>query len=137
MAHANIDILRRLYAAIMVGDIAQVLTLIDSERLEVHEPESLPYGGVHRGTEGFTRAVSRMAKCWTDVKFSDFSFAVSVDGEDSLIASFTMSATARATGVNLSFAVLEAVRFADGKIVAIKPFYWDTHSLRKPLGLAD
>jgi ketosteroid isomerase-like protein len=137
MSHANIDVLKRLYAAVASGDMAQALALTDPDKLELHEPESLPYGGFHRGAEGFTRGVSRMAKCWRDVKFSDFSFAVSVETEEVVIASFTMSATARATGAKLSFAVLESVRFTDGKIVAIRPFYWDTHALRQPLGLSD
>jgi ketosteroid isomerase-like protein len=127
--------LRSLYQAILAGDMARLLTLFDHERLELHEPESLPYGGIYRGVNGFTQAMSRLGKCWSKVGFKDFAFAAAAeDGGETMIASFSMTATARSTGKTATFPVLEVVHFANAKIVMIKPFYWDTHALREVLG---
>lgn len=136
MIDSNIEVLRSLYDAIAVGNLAKVLTLIDHERLEIREPESLPYGGIYRGVEGFTQCASKLANCWVNVTFRDLSFTAS-STEEAVIASFTLMATARPTGMKVSFAVIELVRFANGKIIMIKPFYWDTHALRKLLALTD
>jgi ketosteroid isomerase-like protein len=77
--------------------------------------------------------LGKLHESWARVRFSDLSFAT---GADLLVAMFVMHAQARATQQELSFRVAELWRFRGEKVVAIEPFYWDTHALRVALDIS-
>ena len=52
MGHADVDTLKRAYAALNRGDLSVVVELLDPE-LEWHEPAPSPEAGVHRGRDSF------------------------------------------------------------------------------------
>jgi ketosteroid isomerase-like protein len=54
MGEANVDTLRRGYAALNRGDLSVVLDLLDPE-IEWHEPATSLEGGAHRGRDSFER----------------------------------------------------------------------------------
>lgn len=62
---------------------------------------------------------------------SDMSFA---SADDVVVAMFLMAATARATRRETTFRVVEVWRFKAQKVVAIEPYYWDTHAMLGTLG---
>jgi ketosteroid isomerase-like protein len=125
-------VVQSFYEALARNDISKVESLLDGDSIVVQEAESLPYGGSHQGLAGFRSMLRKLGECWAQVSFSDLSFA---SGDDLVVAMFVMHAQARATKQQTSFRVVELWRFANEKVVAIEPFYWDTHALRAVLGL--
>jgi uncharacterized protein len=133
MTTDRITKLRAFYAAMLAGDLAAVESHFAADRIVIREAESLPYGGAYRGIDGFRQLARRLGKAWTTVRFEDFTFA---EGADCVMVKFTMTATSRATGAVISFGVIEMFEMDGDKIISVAPFYWDTHALRAPLGIA-
>lgn len=48
---------------------------------------------------------------------------------DTVFSRSTLVATARASGISMSFPMLQDIRIRDGKISEFRPFYWDTATL--------
>lgn len=66
MGEANVEALRRGYAALNRGDLSVVLELLDPE-IEWHEPAPSLEGGAHRGRDSF----ERFLRGWLE-SFDDF-----------------------------------------------------------------
>ncbi len=128
---AQVAVVQSFYDGLIRKDIAGLESLLDGELLVVMEAESLPYGGEYRGLQGFRARLAKLTHSWATVSFADFSYAT---GDDLVVAMFLMHATARATRQKTSFRVMEIWRFRAGKVVAIEPYYWDTHALLNTLG---
>jgi uncharacterized protein len=128
---AQVAVVQSFYDGLIHKDIAALEALLDRESLVVREAESLPYGGEYRGLQGFRALLAKLTQSWATVSFADFNYAT---GDDLVVAMFLMYATARATRQETSFRVMEIWRFRAGKVVAIEPYYWDTHALLNTLG---
>ncbi len=110
------------FAAIAAGDIAAMEALLHSDFV-ITESEALPYGGVYRGVAGWRDLLAKIGKTWTRLKPTVTVFV----GESSPFAiMMDITLTSVATGKTLSTKVFELYSVQDGKIIDIKPFYWDT-----------
>lgn len=96
----------------------------------VFEPDSLPYGGEWRGHDGFERLLSAMQETWSSISAQDAHYVV--DGE-TVIVLVTMVAEAAGTKRIARNAISELVRFRDGLISEVRPFYWDTAAVNRAL----
>ena len=132
MSAGPIADIRDFYACVLSGDLARAEAKLAPDQIVIREAESLPYGGVYHGVEGYRNLSKKLVAAWKRVRFEDFTFAGS---ENTVMARFLMTATSRATGIEVTFPVVEIFDLVAGKIVAIQPFYWDTHALRKALGI--
>lgn len=115
----------RAYFAAAHRDEAALLAIVAEDGL-IAVPEALPYGGVHRGHEGFRRALAGFAAAWRDVRSEDLALAAN---GDMVVALSRMVATAAPTGWVVETHVAEAFRIARGKVVAVRPYYFDTAML--------
>jgi ketosteroid isomerase-like protein len=131
MTTAQVAVVKSFYDGLIRQDIAALESLLDVESLVIKEAASLPYGGEYHGLQGFRSLLAKLTESWAAVSFADFSYAT---GDDLVVAMFLMHATARATRQKTSFRVIEIWRFSAGKVVAIEPYYWDTHALLDTLG---
>jgi ketosteroid isomerase-like protein len=64
MSRENVDVIRELFLAIQRGDAGEVLKRYDPAIVIREHSESLPYGGVFRGTTGAIRHMRRWARTW-------------------------------------------------------------------------
>jgi ketosteroid isomerase-like protein len=94
-----------------------------SPRVVMHQAPSLPYGGEWVGHDGIERFFRVFADCWESLTISDVRH---LQTDNELIISLRSVATARATGKIVDAPMIQAVKIADGLIVDVKPFYWDT-----------
>lgn len=122
----NIDIVRSIYEAGMKGDINGTLPFLDPD-VVIHEAASLPYGGEYHGLEGFSRLLAAV--------FSSFkTFQVDVkellDAGPAIIAIIELRVTLKESDRIVEMPVAEVWRLRDGKVVDLRPFYWDTAALR-------
>lgn len=107
-------------AAMQAGDLDGVLALIHPD-IEVHEPESLPYGGTWRGRDGFTDLIT------TIMGIAEMGITAHTAHEtaDGVILAMDVSFTSRNTGDVLRTRVVEVDRVEDGMLRDVDVFYKD------------
>ena len=68
MSQENVKIIGEMYQAATRGETEKVLSALDSG-VVVYEQESLPYGGVYKGYDGFQKLFQNLAAHWDDFNF--------------------------------------------------------------------
>jgi ketosteroid isomerase-like protein len=94
--------------------------------VRLHQADALPYGGTWCGHDGMERFFLAMAQTWASFVMVDQEFLVD-DGP--AVIRTQVDATARATGRSLSFPIQQTVAVRDGRIIEVRPFYWDTAAI--------
>ena len=122
MTDSSKDIVRAFLGAAQRGDMTTAASLLHPE-VRIIEADSLPFGGVVSGFEGFTELVRRVFTTFANT-------AVTVDeyiaeGETVVVLA-TMTGQSKASGEAFSMPISEIWRLRDGLITEIRPFYHDT-----------
>lgn len=105
-------------------DFTTLATLIEPAAI-YYQAEGLPYGGTFTGFEEWTKMYTKSAEFFElqiekePVYFSDAS-------KNEVIIYFTIKAKAKKSGKTLSVPISEHFDLKNGKITAIRPFYYDT-----------
>lgn len=113
MRDANVETLRRGYAALNRGDLSAVLELLDPD-IEWHEPAHSPDAGTHRGRDSF----ERFLRGWIE-SFDGFRVEperVVERGED-IVAVVRQTGTGRASGLEVEARLAHVWTVADGRAV--------------------
>jgi len=113
MGQAEIDELRRGYAALNRGDVSVVVELLDPE-LEGHEPGHSPEAGTHRGRDGF----ERFLRGWLE-SFEGFRVEPEriVERGDDLIVVVRQTGAGRSSGVEVETRLVHVWTVANGRAV--------------------
>ena len=113
MGQAEIDELRRGYAALNRGDVSVVVELLDPE-LEWHEPGPSPEAGTHRGRDGF----ERFLRSWLE-SFDGFRVEPErvVERGDDLVVVVRQTGTGRSSGVEVETRLAHVWTVANGRAV--------------------
>ena len=114
----NRKVVSQLLDAIHTMDVAGVLDLFDPA-VVMHEPPNLPFSGVYHGVEGIAEL---MGKLLPVVNLSGVEVETMTAGADWVILLTHIPLQTGDARIDLS----ECFRLADGKIVEIRVFYWDT-----------
>lgn len=70
---------------------------------------------------------------WADITPIDPAFHSC--GEETLISTVTMHATARLTGIRIAMPMCQVIRFSDDLPIEWRNFAWDTACMLKALGV--
>jgi uncharacterized protein len=89
----------------------------------LHQAAALPYGGTWRGHDGMERFFVAMSAAWESFTMLEQEFHAA---GDVVVVRTRVRATARGSGRELEFPILQTVRVAGGRITEVWPFYWDT-----------
>jgi ketosteroid isomerase-like protein len=114
-----------LYAALRDGDVPAAAALLDPE-VVLHEPPSLPYSGVHRGFDAVV-AVMGEASAVLDVGSVEIEHIFA--DADRVVALVEVPLRAATDSGIRSMSLAECFRLQSGKIVEIRPFYWNAAAL--------
>jgi ketosteroid isomerase-like protein len=125
----NVEIVRKLYEASQTGDMDYVLSVIHPD-VVLYEPDSLPYHGVHRGTKNLMNVVGIFMQTWKNAQIEPKTF---LDAGEYVIAMVHLSWENQRTGGLFETDLAEFWKLEDGKIVEVRPFYWDTAEMLKTL----
>jgi uncharacterized protein len=112
MSQEVVDIVRGAYDAINRGDGASLLELVRDD-MAFHEPESLPYGGVHRGPEGLGALFGALAEYWDGLHLT---IEEILDAGDAAVVRGRLQARSKATGIEVDEPYLEILRFREGML---------------------
>ncbi len=118
----NVATVRRFYDIVLSGDLDAASALLD-ERIVVHEPPGLPYGGEYQGVAGWREITEHeMATMKTEllssIEFHD------VDGETVLMR-VRVRFTSRETGRSADTDVVELLKVSDGRLTEFDVYYKD------------
>jgi hypothetical protein len=97
-----------------------------SPSFEISEPESLPYGGVHRGVAGYVALIRRIGELF-ELAFEPDRLA-SVD-DSTVLLQMHVTFTARATGARVRLPVVELLQVDAGRVERSRVFISDTAAL--------
>jgi len=113
MGEADVEALKRGYAALNRGDLSVVLDLLDPE-IEWHEPATSPEGGAHSGRDSF----ERFLRGWLE-SFEGFRVEPErvVERGDELVAVVRQTGTGRSSGLRVETRLAHVWTVADGKAV--------------------
>jgi ketosteroid isomerase-like protein len=113
MSEANIESVRRGYAALNQGDLSVVLDLLDPG-IEWHEPAPSPDAGTHQGRESF----ERFMRGWLE-SFDEFRVEPQriVEQDDRLIAVVRQTGKGRASGLEVEATLAHVWTVADGRAI--------------------
>jgi len=95
-------------------------------QVRIIEADSLPYGGVFEGAEGFIDLIRRVFSTWRDTRLSVQQ--VLADGDHVVILA-QMSGRGQAADKAFSMPIAEVWLLEDRKIKEVRPFYFDTKLL--------
>jgi ketosteroid isomerase-like protein len=104
------------------GDFGPIAETLDPE-VVMYQAASLPYGGEWRGHDGFERWSLAMREWWSSLSVQDPQ--VIVHGATLIVLS-TVVATARRTGREYRYPLAQVIETRGGRILSMRPFYWDT-----------
>ncbi len=122
MAKSNREIVQAVFAASADKDWTTVKSYLHDD-IQVIEADSLPYAGVFEGPDNFVKLNQMVFNTWADaVNTIDHIVA---DGEHVVILG-NMSGRGKETGQAFSVPLAAVWRLQDGKVVEVRPFYFDT-----------
>lgn len=119
--------LERFYAAVVGGDHVAAESLLHAE-FTVHEAGGLPYAGVYKGPRAWWQLFARISGIWLDLKIENLDLIGEPDGE--LFGWYMrMSGRSAATGKPFATTIFERWVVKGGKLMEVRPHYWDTKTL--------
>ena len=121
----NRDIVKHFLDAAERGDEATMRQLLHPD-VEIHEAESLPWAGVHRGIEGFQRLVRTVYRSFLDTQVSIH--ALLAENERVLVIA-TLSGRSRRDQQQFSMPIIELWELHAARIRRITPYYFDTAAI--------
>jgi hypothetical protein len=98
----------------------------------IHEPESLPYGGFHRGPNAGIELFDSICTFWRDASFELVDVTAS---DDHAIALITLSITSPHNGEQLSMTVCEVLELDGDSIRRVTVCHFDTAAMAVAAGL--
>ena len=125
--NSNPDIQQRFVAAVFAGDSA-TLTALCHARFVLEQGGAMPYAGTYRGAEGFLQFLVIFGET-LDIEKLEPVRTYSCEDPDWLVCEFDLVATVKATGARYATTMLERWQFSGGKVLNIKPHYYEPPGL--------
>jgi ketosteroid isomerase-like protein len=120
----NVATMQRFVAAVLGGDMDTVKALCDPE-MELQQGSSLPYAGTFAGAEGFVQFLGVFGETY-DIERLEPVRSYVADDPNYVIGEIEMVATVKASGKRFVSSLLEQWQFRDGKVLTIKPHYFNS-----------
>jgi ketosteroid isomerase-like protein len=121
--NANLAVLERFTGAVMAGDGETVKSLCDPA-FELHEGSGLSFAGTYHGCDGFLAFLGVFMET-LEIERLETLRTYRSDDPDFVIAEMELRATVRETGKVFESSLLERWHFRGGKVVEIKPHYFN------------
>ena len=122
-ANPNLAVQERFVAAVLGGDTATLQELADPAML-LTQSAAMPYGGTYEGADGFLRFLGAFADTLEIEHLAPVRVYETADPAF-LVSEFDLRSTLKSTGARFDTTLLERWQFRDGKVVDIKPHYFD------------
>jgi ketosteroid isomerase-like protein len=128
---ANVAIIKKLYEYLANGDRDAIYRELVADDFELNEPWSLPYGGTYRGKDCVRRALKRIVETWDDMEFEIIQYLAN---GDTVVVNAYLGCTGKRTGRRFHMPLMEQWRIRDGRIIELRPFFFDTAKMAETFG---
>ena len=91
----------------------------------LYEAEGLPFGGVYRGWQGYIEVLKKLNQFWSSGRKQDSREFIPY-GDDKVIIHFTLDGHITKNGQHVQMPVVAIWELKNGKILSIRPFFFDT-----------
>jgi ketosteroid isomerase-like protein len=119
----NLRIQEQFVTAVFAGDADTIRSLCAPE-FELHEGSGLPFAGTFRGAEGFLEFLGVFNDAF-DIEYLTPVRTYVSDDPDWLVGELNLRARLRADGKLFESSLVEIWQFKNGKVVGIKPHYFN------------
>jgi ketosteroid isomerase-like protein len=119
------QVVSRVMGALAAFDIETMLANL-TEDIEVHEPASLPYGGVFRGRQAFVEQLVPAIATNFDIEVGDVRV---FEGDGRAAAQFEITFTGKRSGTRLTMPYVEVHTVRDGLVARIDVYPQDAAAL--------
>lgn len=99
----------------------EMAALIDPEAVMYQSPD-LPWGGEYRGHTGWLEFFTNFIVHFESLEVSD---PLMVGHGDKVMTRATLKTRSRGTGVELTYPMMHDITVKDGRIVSLRPYYWN------------
>jgi len=123
VAEKNIAVVKKAYEALTNNLGMDVFLSHFAPDAEIHEAPSLPYGGVYKGMEMLPTGMAAIFTAFEDFRFNILNF---LTGDDLVVVHLMLTGRGKKTGKTFSMPLMEMWRIRDGKVIEVRPFYFDT-----------
>jgi ketosteroid isomerase-like protein len=123
------QIIEGIYHRIQENNLSKVLPLLD-EHVQIHVPESLPFGGIYHGRAGYIKLFSAITETWASLRTDSIEYYTR-DGapEEVVVATGELMAQLQRNNAPYAMPFMNHWRLKGGKVVELTVFYWDTAML--------
>lgn len=94
----------------------------------IHHPDSLPFGGVYRGEQAIRFAFRRVLAAWEEVVMEKLAYFAQ---GDQVVVHMRAGGVGRTRRNSFWQDLMELWRIENGKIVEMRPFFFDTARLKE------
>lgn len=119
----NLAVLERFTGAVAAGD-AETVKALCAPGFELHEGSGLSFAGTYQGADGFLDFLGVFVGA-LEIERLETTRVYQSDDPDFVIAEMELRAVVRATGKVFESSLLERWQFAEGRVVEIKPHYFN------------
>lgn len=118
------EVIERMLEAFTAGDVGGLIRWFDPG-VVVHQADSLPYGGSHRGHAGFLAMLARLGTTY-EVQMSSYTVAAA---GSTVVLRMELTFTARTSGRSAKQPTVELYTVGGGLITGVDVFYKDTQAV--------
>ncbi len=119
----NLAVAERIMTAFFSGDKETVHALVAND-FELIPPRGSAHFGVYRGSDGFLTFIETFGTAY-ELQKADRAGAYPSEDGSIIVFELKLAGTVRATGVRFETSLLEAWHFAGGKLVRIRPHWYE------------
>ena len=125
---ANVDVVKTYYESLFKKRDFNAIDKIVAPGAIYHQAVGLPYGGTYNGFADWMNMYKK-SSTYFDLQIEDEPQYLTNNSDESLIVIlFTISCTSKLSGQKISMPISEKFQVENGKIISIRPFYFDTKS---------
>lgn len=122
----NLELTKALYEATTSGNWEAAEAMLTDDFVATEAP-NLPFAGVYRGKKGLQELFGKVMGM---IDATGFDIQAMTAGDDWVVVLLDMMAR-DSDGSELRLPLAEAMRFRDGKVCEIRPYYFDSELLAR------
>ena len=119
----NLEVADRIMAAFFANDRETIHALVADDFMLV-PPRGSAHYGTYEGADGFLSFIRTFGEAY-DLEKADRTNAYPSEDGGVIVFELHLTGTVRASGVRFDTSLLEAWHFADGKLVRIRPHWYE------------
>ena len=122
----NIEAVQTALKAALAGDYDRLPALI-AEDFVIYEAESLPFGGVFRGIQGYIECMQGLNNFWANKGLASPEFFAA--GDDMVLILSVFDGYIKRNSQHVKMPTISLWKLKEGRVHSARPFFFDTKKI--------